>query len=520
MTLLEQMQEIETAKNNIKHSLELKGKNPNDDIRTYSAIINSMDGDVPSSMRTKIIIQEDEPDETVPYEGIWIKSADYTYDNVYIINSRDEIQAGVNIIKGSVKNPHKTVLLDSDIVGGLYISFYEVVISNADNEILWDIPIYYGYDNQWINITPKDVHWAGVTVDFINQTITRIADSDDIDSLYCYNHRIRCNLDNDGNVIARYGDGNYDNMGNENLQVMVEQPIVYVKVDNVELQSDGRSLKKCNYYIADGPMEGYSIHWAFNVDGDIYKNIYLNAFEGTIVNNKLCSYNNGQTAYNSGTISNALTYAANRGSIWRMMTKLVYDLECLLLLIEYQAFNLTSVLAYGKTTPSIVGLVDTTRFDENGTGYQNGNKSADLSFTYRYRENPYGSQQLFVTGYGTDGNAQYICNSHFNINTPTETTYYIKVLPHKFGDGSVKSFEYIPKYPYLFLHSTSGGSSDTFINSYHNRYSNEVGYSTYRNGSRGLYGMECSPVRVGNINTCSYTGTCLLCYPSQQIVQE
>ena len=56
MTLLEQMQEIETAKNNIKHSLELKGKNPNDDIRTYSAIINSMDGDVPSSTNIKIII--------------------------------------------------------------------------------------------------------------------------------------------------------------------------------------------------------------------------------------------------------------------------------------------------------------------------------------------------------------------------------------------------------------------------------------------------------------------------------
>ena len=521
MSLLSRLNEIEVAKNNIKTSLENKGKQPGNDIRNYAAVINSLDGDVASPMKVKVIIQELEP-ENSSYQGFWIKSSTYTYNEIHIISSRADKQPNsINIVKLSKNNKYKTVLVDSDVAGGLYFEFNEVLITDENNDVQWNTQLYYGNDTSWVEITPQDIHWAGVTVDFMNNSITDIAGSFDVNELLCYSNRIRCNVTNNGTVTARYGDSNYDNTGNVDLQVMVEQPIVYVKVDNVTLQSDGKSIAKADYCVADGPLDGYSVHWAFNVDGDIYQNIYLNAYEGTIVNTKLCSYNTKTTpVYGSGK-SSYRQYAKNRGEIWRIWTMLAQHLEILLMLIEYKTFRPSEVLAKGVYNGiQIIGQV--ANLDENGTGLQNGDKTANLSFAYRYRENPYGNQELFLEGYATGTNGeQYISNSHFT-DSNTETTYNKKVLGFKSSDGYTKSFYYIADYPYLFLYSNVG-SADDFTYAYNYRYNGERTVSTYPNQNtsyRSMLSTFTSGTNFSASQSMTNTGSCLMCYPPDQIMES
>lgn len=531
MTLLEQMQEIETAKNNIKHSLELKGKNPNDDIRTYSAIINSMDGDVPSAMKTKIIIQDEEPDETIPYEGIWIKSNTFTYENVYAIYNREEVKpSGVNIIMSTYRTKlnKRTILLDSDMVGGCYINFVEVLLTDENNDVLWEIPVYYGDDEleEWVDITAADIRWCGLHIDYVNQTVDIIDGSYDVGQLNCYKNRLRCNLDDSGVVQAYIGDDNYTDDGGINLQVMVEQPVVYVKMENITVQGDGVSLNSADYFIADGKKDGYELHPAFIVDNFKYRHIYLNAYQGTVANNKMCSYRTNATPLVNVSGDTCRTYAQSRGQYWRQWTFLGQQLELLLTLFEYKTFNLSLALAHGRNYNNgflNVGSVPMVNLDENGTGYQNGDKTANLAFTYRYRENIYGNGFIYLDGINDNSSGYLLSNSHF-VSNATEGIYKEKILNRTISTTGANlqtnKFFYINKYPYLFLLNYSGTQS-AFL-------PNALCGSENHTGNMTATGSWYSPADpIGNLySSCSYNGSShttsyyyggLMCYPENQI---
>lgn len=521
MSLLSRLNEIEVAKNNIKTSLENKGKQPGNDIRNYAAVINSLNGDVASPMKVKVIIQELEP-ENSSYQGFWIKSSTYTYNEIHIITDRTELYANsINIIKKSKQNKYKTILLDSDVSGGLYFDFNEVIITNADNEAQWNIPIYYGNGTEWLDITPTNIHWAGVHVDYATKTVTRLEGSSDINEIKCYADRIRCNMTDDGTVTARFGDSNYDNVGNENLQVMVEQPITYVKVSNVQLGSDGHTILSADYCIADGPFDSeYQIHKAFIVGNDIYNNIYLNAFEGVVKNDKLCSNGDNNAPTGNRSRVSFRTCASKRGSIWRQWTYLADNLETLLLLIEYCTFDWYKDVARGRTSSSAarVGEVSVAQLNENGTGFQNGDKTANLSFAYRYRENPYGSMGKMLDGYERSGDNIFISNSNFDDNfTQSSTKTQYSAHCYYSGGGNtyfITYFSYIEAIPYLFEPCNGGGESYVFGTKYSgtSRYYAKLSQISNKTSMLFYYAFQsASGNYYGDI------GGCLMCYPTNQI---
>lgn len=524
MSLLSRLNEIEVAKNNIKTSLENKGKQPGNDIRNYAAVINSLDGDVASPMKVKVIIQELEP-ENSSYQGFWIKSSTYTYNEIHIITDRSELYANsINIIKKSKQNKYKTILLDSDVSGGLYFDFNEVIITNADNEAQWSIPIYYGNGTEWLDITPTDIHWAGVHVDYKTRTVTRLEESNDINEIKCYSGRIRCNMTDDGTVTARFGDTNYDNSGNDNLQVMVEQPITYIKVSNVQLGSDGHSILSADYCIADGPLDNeYQIHKAFVIGNDVYNNIYLNAYEGIVRENKLCSIATGGGPSKGYSRPSYRTFANNRGSIWRQWTYLAHNLEILLLLVEYCTFDWSNNVAKGRKeyNTASTGEVAIAKLDENGTGFQNGDKTANLSFAYRYRENPYGSCGKWLEGYERNYNDMFISNTNFNDNrVQSDTKEQYSAYCGYAGGGNtyyITYFTYIIDIPYLFEPYSGGNSSYVFgskpIGPTANYYWRATAQS---NVTSLLFYNSTSSSSV----TYSDIGSCLMCYPDSQIQKK
>ena len=186
-----------------------------------------------------------------------------------------------------------------------------------------------------------------------------------------------------------------------------------------------------------------------------------------VVNNKLSSYNTGAspTVGKSGIVFRAA--ALRRGSYWRQWTFLGQNLELLLCLFEYKTFNFTNSLANGRDISSklSVGLVTMGSLNEVGTGYQNGNKTANLSFTYRYRENPYGNIVLYLDGITTNTSGFYLANSNFE-STTGESTYREKILTYGInsnGNRNICRFCYIHKYPYLFIPYYGASTSTSFI---------------------------------------------------------
>ena len=164
----------------------------------------------------------------------------------------------------------------------------------------------------FVGFTDNEIY--GVEVDFKNNKFTRLAGAAgktpgaSFDSIHCFGGRRRCNVTNDGKVVAYYGDGNFSTTGKLTkavtipegeqyagtyaagtpVQVMVEQPKFYYKVvplitDIVtEGENHGHHIRKARYYVSEEPRTGFKVHPAFVESGRINDFIYLAAFEGSL----------------------------------------------------------------------------------------------------------------------------------------------------------------------------------------------------------------------------------------------
>ena len=125
----------------------------------------------------------------------------------------------------------------------------------------------------------------------------------DFDSLAPWGGRRRCNLTDEGVVVAYYGDAGYSETGvltdsvvkdgvtypaGTKVQVMVEQPKFWYKTVPVKMEKQnnqsGWSLVKARYYVSLTPRTGFKLYPLFQrgiplVDADV---AYLPAFRGSI----------------------------------------------------------------------------------------------------------------------------------------------------------------------------------------------------------------------------------------------
>lgn len=181
---------------------------------------------------------------------------------------------------------------------------------NALQAEITDIQSYIGY-------TDADIY--GVEVDFKNKKFTRLAGAvgktpgDAFDGVKAFGGRKRCNVTDEGKVVAYFGDAGYSETGvltsaitkgegdnirtyaaGTKVQVMVEQPKFYYKVVPLELEKiqggKGFHMRKARYYVSDTMKAGFKLHPAFIKDGKEKNFIYLSAYEG-------CTYDTSASAY-------------------------------------------------------------------------------------------------------------------------------------------------------------------------------------------------------------------------------
>ena len=122
----------------------------------------------------------------------------------------------------------------------------------------------------YLGLTADDI--VGVQVDYKNKTFKRLAGAAnlskgaDFDKFSMFGGRKRCNVADDGSIVAWYGDSDYKEDGSMG-QVMVYQPKFYYLVCPVEYDpidtGIGYHLRKANYYVSEKPRAGFRLHPAF-----------------------------------------------------------------------------------------------------------------------------------------------------------------------------------------------------------------------------------------------------------------
>ena len=375
-------------------------------------------------------------------------------------------------------------------------------------------------DNNYIT---EDI--VGIQVDYQNKVCERLAGAqglnagEDFNSFHAFGGRRRCNVADDGTILAYYGDDNYADDGS-NGQVMVYQPAFYYRVvplifDKNTTTGVGYHLRKAKYYISDTPYLGFRRHPAFyDENGNEVEYVLMSAYEGSMYDVSASKYvndgTNTSTVIEAGdllcsvagvkpisglkktlTKTNAEKLATNRGTGWHLETIKVTSANQLLMMVELGTMNTQTAIGQGAVsvidnssyncssyTGSTASLGNTTgqatkTINERGGTETTYTASGKLSITYRGVENPWGNIWKHIQGINIYGNGAmaggqpYIANN-FAFNESKSGDNYEAVgftLPNT--NGYVNAMGYGSKeFDWLLMPSEVGGTSALPVGDY------------------------------------------------------
>lgn len=402
----------------------------------------------------------------------------------------------------------------------------EFLGNKADEVDVDDVKAYIGY-------TDSDI--LGLQVDFENKTFKRLAGAVglsqgvDFNKFAMYGGRKRCNVLDDGTIVAYYGDENYVEDGS-NGQVMVFQPKFYYKVVPLKLEKNNESgigyhLRKVNYYVSSKPKTGFKLHPAFfDKNGNAINYILFSADEGSMYDVSAKEYvNDGTNTDTAIDVSDLLcsvsgkkpisglkkplnkvnleTMAQNRGEGWHLETIKATSANQLLMMVELGIMSTQEgigqgvVSITGNTAYNCSSLTGSTADLGNGTGQATSTvneiggtqtaytESGKVSITYRGIENPWGNISKHINGVNIWGDGSmcggqpYIADD-FNFSESKKTDNYKPVgftLPN--GNGYISAMGYgSEKYDWLIMPSEIGGTSALPVGDYIYVTSNLNGY--------------------------------------------
>lgn len=406
-------------------------------------------------------------------------------------------------------------------------------IQELENEIA-DLKAFVGY---------SDSNIYGVEVDFENKKFTRLAGAvnrsagSGFDNIKAFGGRKRCNLTNDGNVVAYYGEAGFSTTGKLTtavtkddttyavgtiVQVMVEQPKFYYKIVplKTEQRTKGAITRKIRYYVSDTPKAGFKLHPAFIVNGQENDVIYLAAFEGTLwdasasayilddsqvadfANDMLCSIANAKPLSGltqNATRANIRKLAEKRGTGWEQGVVQTASASQMLMLIEYATFNMQSVIGNGAVSKSDDGQTPMT--ENTGTTITLGNASGAVVndngiqiVSYRGEENFWGNIWWWIDGINHYANVTtgecdtYVADHGFSDDSKT-APYEDTGMCAKYGSGYISAFCYSEDFDWLFLPGEFNGNNALPVGDYCWNQ-NGTGWRIARLGARWSDGLD------------------------------
>lgn len=432
-----------------------------------------------------------------------------------------------------------------------------------------DIRAYFG-------ITADDI--VGIQVDYKNKTFKRLAGAanltkgSDFDKFTMFGGRKRCNVADDGSIVAWYGDADYKEDGSMG-QVMVYQPKFYYLVCPVEYDpidtGIGYHLRKANYYVSEKPRAGFRLHPAFyDASGNEIDYFLTSAYEGSIYDASASAYllndeqvmNTGEDKFSSIagarpasgssqnlTRPNIEAMAQNRGTNWHGDLIKQVSAEQMLMLIEMGVMNLQTAIAQGivslpwttgsDTTSSYAAATGSTASLGNGTGraektttYEGGvakeyTVDGKTSVCWRGKENFWGNIWKFVYGINIWGNGKmgggqpYICSDFSFAESKNSGNYEPAGFTVTNANGYISAMGYSTACDWLFIASECLGNSSLPVGDYTYITVNLNGYRIALLGgvwaAGGIAGGFCWNLDNGVGNRNRYIGGRLVYIPTR-----
>ena len=391
----------------------------------------------------------------------------------------------------------------------------------------------------YLGITADDI--VGIQVDYKNKTFKRLAGAanltkgSDFDKFTMFGGRKRCNVADDGSIVAWYGDADYKEDGSMG-QVMVYQPKFYYLVCPVEYDpidtGIGYHLRKANYYVSEKPRAGFRLHPAFyDASGNEIDYFLTSAYEGSIYDASASAYllndeqvmNTGEDKFSSIagarpasgssqnlTRPNIEAMAQNRGTNWHGDLIKQVSAEQMLMIIEMGMMNLQTAIAQGvvslpwttgsDTTSSYAATTGSTASLGNGTGraektttYEGGvakeyTVDGKTSVCWRGKENFWGNIWKFVYGINIWGNGKmgggqpYICSDFSFAESKNSGNYEPAGFTVTNANGYISAMGYSTACDWLFIASECLGNSSLPVGDYTYITVNLNGYRIARLG--------------------------------------
>ena len=391
----------------------------------------------------------------------------------------------------------------------------------------------------YLGITADDI--VGIQVDYKNKTFKRLAGAanltkgSDFDKFTMFGGRKRCNVADDGSIVAWYGDADYKEDGSMG-QVMVYQPKFYYLVCPVEYDpidtGIGYHLRKANYYVSEKPRAGFRLHPAFyDASGNEIDYFLTSAYEGSIYDASASAYllndeqvmNTGEDKFSSIagarpasgssqnlTRPNIEAMAQNRGTNWHGDLIKQVSAEQMLMIIEMGMMNLQTAIAQGvvslpwttgsDTTSSYAAATGSTASLGNGTGraektttYEGGvakeyTGDGKTSVCWRGKENFWGNIWKFVYGINIWGNGKmgggqpYICSDFSFAESKNSGNYEPAGFTVTNANGYISAMGYSTACDWLFIASECLGNSSLPVGDYTYITVNLNGYRIARLG--------------------------------------
>ena len=375
----------------------------------------------------------------------------------------------------------------------------------------------------YLGITADDI--VGIQVDYKNKTFKRLAGAanltkgSDFDKFTMFGGRKRCNVADDGSIVAWYGDADYKEDGSMG-QVMVYQPKFYYLMCPVEYDpidtGIGYHLRKANYYVSEKPRAGFRLHPAFyDASGNEIDYFLTSAYEGSIYDASASAYllndeqvmNTGEDKFSSIagarpasgssqnlTRPNIEAMAQNRGTNWHGDLIKQVSAEQMLMIIEMGMMNLQTAIAQGvvslpwttgsDTTSSYAAATGSTASLGNGTGraektttYEGGvakeyTVDGKTSVCWRGKENFWGNIWKFVYGINIWGNGKmgggqpYICSDFSFAESKNSGNYEPAGFTVTNANGYISAMGYSTACDWLFIASECLGNSSLPVGDY------------------------------------------------------
>ena len=392
----------------------------------------------------------------------------------------------------------------------------------------------------YLGITADDI--VGIQIDYKNKTFKRLAGAanltkgSDFDKFTMFGGRKRCNVADDGSIVAWYGDADYKEDGSMG-QVMIYQPKFYYLVCPVEYDpidtGIGYHLRKANYYVSEKPRAGFRLHPAFyDASGNEIDYFLTSAYEGSIYDASASAYllndeqvmNTGEDKFSSIagarpasgssqnlTRPNIEAMAQNRGTNWHGDLIKQVSAEQMLMIIEMGMMNLQTAIAQGvvslpwttgsDTTSSYAAATGSTASLGNGTGraektttYEGGvakeyTVDGKTSVCWRGKENFWGNIWKFVYGINIWGNGKmgggqpYICSDFSFAESKNSGNYEPAGFTVTNANGYISAMGYSTACDWLFIASECLGNSSLPVGDYTYITENLNGYRIAQLGS-------------------------------------